>query len=383
MAGSMLLASILPATAQKNYKVTADIKGQGDYRLSLSYATADGHAVDTVIARNGEQFIFSGQVKEPVVATFMSRHPSSRFEIVKGGMFMPAPNLEIILSENTAVRISGNADELYKAAVKGDKANEELNALRQKEMPLVSKVWELRKKTAGMRKPEDSTARKALFAEITEANAQLVAIRKKFVADHPNSFVSVMQLARMQGDYDAVAYEQAYNKLAATYKDTYLGKYLGSRISGAKATSEGAVAIDFTKKDNHGQPFTLSSLKGKYVLLDFWGSWCGPCRASHPHLKEIYTKYKEKGLEIVGIANEKSDRLEDAKQAWLKAISDDGIGWIQVLNNYDKAAADLVMSYGINGFPTKILLDKNGKVLFKIVGNGGDELDEKLKTLFN
>lgn len=383
MAGSMLLASFLPAAAQKNYKITAHIKGQGDYRLSLSYATADGHVVDTVIDRNGDQFIFSGQVKEPVVATFMSRHPSSRFEIVKGGMFMPAPNLEIILSENTTVLISGNADDLYKAVVKGDKANEELNALRQREMPLVSKVWELRKKTAGMRKPEDSTARKALLAEMTAANAQLVAIRKKFVADHPNSFVSVMQLVRLQGDYDAVAYEQAYNKLGATYKDTYLGKYLGSRISGAKATSEGAAAIDFTKKDNHGQPFTLSSLKGKYVLLDFWGSWCGPCRASHPHLKEIYSKYKEKGLEIVGVANEKSDNLEDAKKAWLKAISDDGIGWIQVLNNYDKASTDLVMSYGINGFPTKILLDKNGKVLFKIVGSGGDELDQKLKTLFN
>lgn len=127
----------------------------------------------------------------------------------------------------------------------------------------------------------------------------------------------------------------------------------------------------------------LSSLKGKYVLLDFWGSWCGSCRASHPHLKEIYSKYKEKGLEIVGVANEKSDNLEDAKKAWLKAISDDGIGWIQVLNNYDKASTDLLMSYGINGFPTKILLDKNGKVLFKIVGSGGDELDQKLKTLFN
>lgn len=85
----------------------------------------------------------------------------------------------------------------------------------------------------------------------------------------------------------------------------------------------------------------------------------------------------------MGVANEKSDNLEDAKKAWLKAISDDGIGWIQVLNNYDKASTDLVMSYGINGFPTKILLDKNGKVLFKIVGSGGDELDQKLKTLFN
>jgi len=381
MAGSLLLASFLPAAAQKNYKVTANIKGQGDYRLSLSYVTADGRKMDTVIARNGDEFIFSGNLTEPVIATFASRHPGARYELSKGGMFMPAPNLEIILSDKTAIRISGNAEELYKATVKGDKANEELNALRQKEMPLVSQAWELRKKSAGMRKPEDSTTKKALIAEMNAANDQLVVMRKKFIADHPNSFVSVMLLTRLQGDYEPGAYEQAFNKLSGAYKDTYLGKYLASRISGAKATSEGATAITFTKKDNHGEPFTLSSLKGKYVLLDFWGSWCGPCRASHPHLKEIYAKYKDKGLEIVGIADEKANDLNEAKAAWLKAIQDDGINWIQVLNNYDKKTTDLAMAYGITGFPTKILLDKNGKVLFKLVGNGGDELDQKLKAI--
>ncbi|MGO4290670.1 redoxin family protein [Chitinophaga sp. RAB17] len=380
MAGSLLLASFLPATAQKSYKVTANIKGQGDYRLSLSYITAEGRKMDTVISRNGDEFTFSGDVSEPVIATFVSRHPGSKFEMSKGGMFMPAPNLEIILSDKTNIQVSGDAAELFKATVKGDKANEELNALRQKEMSLVAQAWELRKKTAAMRKPEDSTAKKALVAEMLAAGDQLTALRKQFIADHPKSFVSVMLLSRLQGDYDATAYEQAFNKLSATYKDTYLGKYLASRISGAKATSEGAAAINFTKKDNHGEPFTLSSLKGKYVLLDFWGSWCGPCRASHPHLKEVYAKYKDKGLEIVGIADEKSSNLNDAKAAWLKAIQDDGINWIQVLNNYDKATTDLAMSYGISGFPTKILLDKNGKVLFKLVGNGGDELDQKLKA---
>lgn len=380
MAGSLLLASFLPAAAQKNYKVTANIKGQGDYKLSITYVTAEGHKMDTVLSRNGDQFTFSGIVSEPVTGTFLSRHPASRFELSKGGMFMPAPNLEIILSENTNVQITGNADELYKAVVKGDKANEELNALRQKELPLVTKNWELRKKAGGLRKPEDSTERKAIQAEMKATDESLTVLRKKFVADHPKSFVSVMLLVRLQSDYDATAYEQAFNQLSDTYKGTYLGKYLASRITGAKATSAGAEAINFTKTDNHGEPFTLSSLKGKYVLLDFWGSWCGPCRASHPHLKEVYAKYKDKGLEIVGIADEKANDLEDAKKAWLKAIKDDGINWIQVLNNYNKSTTDLAMAYGITGFPTKILLDKNGKVLFKLVGNGGEELDQKLKA---
>lgn len=380
MAGSLLLASFLPATAQKSYKVTAHIKGQEDYKLTISYVTADGHKVDTAISHKGDEFVFSGSINEPLIATFFSRHPASKFEMVKGGMFMPAPALEIILSDKTNVQITGDAEELYKATVKGDKANEEMNAFRQKSMPLTAKIWELRKKTAGMRKPEDSTAKKAAVAEMLATTEELTAMQKAFVAAHPKSFLSVNLLTRLQSDFDPVAYEQAFNKLSDTYKDTYLGKYLSSRITGAKATSEGAV-INFNKKDNQDNIFTLSSLRGKYVLLDFWGSWCGPCRASHPHLKEIYAKYKDKGLEIVGIADEKADDINNAKAAWLKAIKDDGINWIQVLNNYDKATNNLAMSYGITGFPTKILLDKTGKVLFKIVGNGGEELDQKLKAI--
>ncbi|RBL91776.1 TlpA disulfide reductase family protein [Chitinophaga flava] len=377
---SLLLAATMQTIGQqKTFKVTAEVKGQDTYNLAISRLSDGKRIVDTAISRAGEHFVFSGSVTEPVVGTLTSSHPAARFEVVKGGMFMPAPSLDFIITGGE-ITISANAEELYKGTVKGGKENKELDELHKLEEPLVAKEWELRRKSMGLRK--DTVALKAVLAENTKVKAALMAMRKQFIEKHPKSFVSMMLLSRMNGDYEATAYEQAYNKLADTYKETYIGKYVASRISGAKATTEGAKAIGFTKIDNHGQPFTLSSLKGKYVLLDFWGSWCGPCRASHPHLKAVYEKYKDKGLEIVGIAEEKTDDLETAKKSWLKAIESDGMTWIQVLNNYDKKTSNMVMAYGIDGFPTKILLDKEGKVLFKLVGDGGDELDQKLKSVF-
>ncbi|SKA33718.1 Thiol-disulfide isomerase or thioredoxin [Chitinophaga eiseniae] len=377
IAGSLLLAVVSNAQ-EKGFKITANIKGQGDYRLTISRLADGKRIMDTAIAHNGDTFVYTGRVDEPVIGTLSSAHPAARYEFVKGGMFMPAPNLDFVIT-NREITITADATELFKGTIAGGRENQELNKLHQAEAPLIAQEWEIRKKRF---KKEDSVARNITMAEQKAVKDKLLDIRKQFIVKHPGSFVSIMLLSRLNGDYDMAAYEQAYNKLSGTYKNTYLAKYIASRISGAKATEIGAKAIGFTKMDNHGQPFTLASLKGKYVLLDFWGSWCGPCRASHPHLKEIYSKYKDKGFEIVGVAEEKSDDLEAAKKSWLGAIQSDGMSWIQVLNNYNKKDADMVMAYGIDGFPTKILLDKDGKVLFKIVGNGGDELDQKLKSVF-
>ncbi|WP_158085166.1 TlpA family protein disulfide reductase [Niastella vici] len=114
----------------------------------------------------------------------------------------------------------------------------------------------------------------------------------------------------------------------------------------------------------------LNALKGRYVLLDFWGSWCRPCRASHPHLKELYAKYKDKGFEIVGIASEHAKTKEDCIAAWKNAIAQDGITWLQVLNNENAVKFDAVKEYSVTAFPTKILLDKDGNIIGRFVGNG-------------
>jgi thiol-disulfide isomerase/thioredoxin len=138
------------------------------------------------------------------------------------------------------------------------------------------------------------------------------------------------------------------------------------------------------KKELHGQPLRPEELKGKYVLLDFWGSWCGPCRASHPHLKELYGKYRDKGFEILGIDQEHSPTLDECRKLWTTAVAKDSLPWLHLMNNEGQDKFDAVTQYAVNAFPTKILLDKEGNILSRYVGNGigSEALTIKLKELF-
>jgi thiol-disulfide isomerase/thioredoxin len=139
------------------------------------------------------------------------------------------------------------------------------------------------------------------------------------------------------------------------------------------------------KKDANGKNVDFKALKGHYVLLDFWGSWCRPCRASHPHLKELYAKYKDKGFEIIGIATEHAKTKEECIKLWTTAIAEDGLTWLQVLNNENAEKFDAVKEYNVTAFPTKILLDRDGNVIGRYVGNGsgGEAFGSKLEKLLS
>ncbi len=376
-------ACTMPAMAQQGYTIDAQLKNQGTYKLSVAYQTAAGRQTDTPQVVGGDRFRFAGKVGEPVVAFLFSSSPAARHEIVKGGMFMPAPALEFVLS-NDPVTINGNMEEGFAAEVKGGRLNDELNQLKAKDVPMSRQVWELRKASTSIPRT-DTAAHRASREKIAAIEKERLALRKDYISRHPASFISMYLLSQLYSDYSPEAYEQAYKKMAANYKTSYYGKVVAGKIESAKATAIGQPAIPFTKKDINGKDFSLASLKGKYVLLDFWGSWCGPCRQSHPHLKKVYGKYAPKGLEIVGISEEKMPDLAKSEAAWKKAVQDDGINWLHVMNNYGKEEFDLVQKYGVTGFPTKFLLDKEGRILFKIIGAGeeGDAaVDKKLKEVF-
>lgn len=373
----------MPAFAQQGYTIDARLKGQGSYKLTLMYATPAGRHTDTPQVVEADHFRFSGKVDGPVIAYLFSSHPSSKHEIVKGGMFMPAPGLQFVLT-NEPVTITGSAEEGFLAVVKGGSINEDLNRLKKQENPLVKRSWELRKQSTAIPRT-DTVAAKALREKMQAIEKEKLELQKNFINKHPASLISMYLLSQLYNDYSLEEYEQAYKKLAPDSKNSQYGKMAAAKIESSKATALGQKAINFTKKDINGKDFSLSSLNGKYVLLDFWGSWCGPCRQSHPHLKAVYEKYRSKGLEIVGISEEKMASLAQSETAWKKAVKDDGIEWLHVLNNYGKENFDLVQKYGVTGFPTKFLLDKEGKILYKIVGAGaeGDKaVDEKLKEVF-
>lgn len=142
-------------------------------------------------------------------------------------------------------------------------------------------------------------------------------------------------------------------------------------------------AFAASKQDVNGKAIDFKALKGKYVLLDFWGSWCKPCRASHPHLKELYAKYKDKGFEIIGIASETAPTAEKRHELWTKAINEDGLPWLQVLNNEHIEKFNAAKEYNVTAYPTKILLDRDGNIIGRYVGNGngGEAFGSRLEQL--
>ena len=152
------------------------------------------------------------------------------------------------------------------------------------------------------------------------------------------------------------------------------------RLERGRRFRTGAQAADFTKKELGGKEVSLAQWRGKYVLLDFWGSWCGPCRASHPHLKELHEKYKD-DVVFVSVAEEQTRDIEKARASWEKAIREDGLTWTQILNNEGKDLYNLVDLYHVTSFPTKILIDPEGKIAARWSGSSATP-DDKLRELF-
>ena len=140
------------------------------------------------------------------------------------------------------------------------------------------------------------------------------------------------------------------------------------------AVVEGALAPDITLENTKGQVISLSSLRGKYVLIDFWASWCKPCRQENPNVVRMYTKYKDKGFEVYSIS------LDDNKNAWLKAVETDGMIWTNVLGKKNGSSA-VALQYSIQVIPTTYLLDKEGKIIAKNLR--GAALEQKLGAILD
>jgi peroxiredoxin len=166
--------------------------------------------------------------------------------------------------------------------------------------------------------------------------------------------------------------EQHYNSLAENVRTSNIGKSLAEQIAQSKIGAIGTEAMDFTQNDPEGKPISLSSFRGKYVLIDFWASWCKPCRVENPNVVKAYNKFSSKNFTVFGVS------LDREKEPWIKAIEKDGLVWPQVsdLQFWQNSAAVL---YRVQGIPQNFLIDPNGKIVAKNLR--GEELEAKLCEL--
>lgn len=220
--------------------------------------------------------------------------------------------------------------------------------------------------------PRDEEYFKKLQAYNEAFSEELDSLNKAFVENNPDSYIALRLFrGKMNLESDLSGAESQYNKFSSEVKASDLGKDIGEEINWHKKTGIGQMALDFTQQDVNDKPVKLSDFRGKYVLLDFWASWCVPCRKENPNIVREYETYKDKNFTVLGVS---LDDLE-GKQAWLDAIAKDGLNWTQLsdLQGFKNAVAKM---YNVTSVPSNWLIDPTGKIIARNLR--GKALGEKL-----
>jgi peroxiredoxin len=269
-------------------------------------------------------------------------------------------------------------DSVANHKVKGSKAHAGFAALKEMEKPYGAQLNSLYAEWSKLRKEKNTEGQKRVEATIDSVNNDLKEkVYRAFVTTDPKSPVALFALKQYAGyDMDADKVEPLFVTLPASTQQWPSAVDFKEQIETAKKTGIGRLAMDFTQADTLGNPVSLSTFKGKYVLVDFWASWCGPCRAENPNVVKVFQAYKDKGFTVLGVSLDRPN----AKDKWLKAIHDDNLTWTHVsdLKFWDNEVARL---YGIKAIPQNLLIDPQGKIVAKNVR--GDALETAVEKAVN
>jgi peroxiredoxin len=334
---------------------------------------ADGVTVRDSVAPTDGKYSFSGKIAEPLMVTIFVRYKNdAQGKPIK--MFQPRDYASVFVAPG-AVQVS-SVDSFSNVKVKGSKAHDAYLSLTEKTKPVNDKMQAASKAYSAAYQAKDSATMKTLDATFDALDLEMKEVYKGYLATNNNSPIAMYALGQMAGwDINPEVVEPIYKALSEPARATPSGKAFAEKIVTAKKTAVGAMAMDFTQNDTLDVPVSLSSFKGKYVLIDFWASWCGPCRQENPNVVKAFQTYNAKGFTVLGVSLDQPG----AKDKWIKAIHDDNLTWTQVsdLKYWDNQVAK---QYGIQAIPQNFLVDPAGKIIAKNIR--GEELSSKLATIF-
>ena len=364
-------------TDQSNgFTISGKLKKMGDTAawVFLYYTSGNNRMVDSVKVQKNK-YRFAGSIDEPVLSRLRIKYTSASADNEQP--LNMKRDLATLFLQPGKIKIT-SVDSFANIQVKGAPAHNEYREFEALSKPYTDSMQALSAQYVEYRNDGNNAQMKEI-----ENKALILekAIREdvfqQFIKNHPASPVSLLLLQQFAGqDIDVAEVDPLFEQLTPTVKSYPSALLFKERIDVARRTNIGQMAADFTQNDTLGNPVTLSSFRGKYVLIDFWASWCGPCRSENPNVVKAYNKYKDKGFSILGVSLDR----QGAKDAWLKAIHDDGLTWTQVsdLQYWNNAAAQL---YGIQSIPQNFLLDPAGKIIDKNLR--GEDLERKLGELLS
>lgn len=350
---SLLLALLFPVvTMAQQLTLTGTIEGLPDNTNVLLINLEKGSATIGETKSKGGVFTLSGKLDGPSILGLMVGD-SSKTAIFVG---------------NDAVQVTGNMKQkMDDWKFTGSKTQDDFAEFQDVFIPKFERVNQIgieQQAGAGGNTLNDSM--KLVIGDIQE-NVDA------FIAKHPASPVSAMVILSTIGFTDDNALlEKRANSLSKEVLQTSVGSQLQKALEDARFNAVGTEAAGFTQKDAEGKDVSLAQFRGKYVLVDFWASWCGPCRRENPNVVNVYNKYKDKNFTVLGIS------LDEEKDAWLQAIKKDGLTWTQVsdLKGWEN---DVAQQYRITAIPRNLLIGPDGKIIGKDLR--GDDLENKLAEL--
>jgi peroxiredoxin len=370
---ALLVAPIGVWAQSNNYILKAKIGNDKAPAKAYLVQVVNGKQVIGSASIDNGAFQFTGTVAEPARAQLILDHYGEGLIRLRSGA-----DVIMLYLEKGNINLTAK-DSVKYAIITGSKVNDEnakyeaVLAGPEKKLLAINAEYA----AAPDDKKKDQQFLNSLQTKYDTAMQQKKQLQCQYIQQNPESYVSLMAVTEVAGqDIDVASIEPLYNGLSGNVRNTTTGLAFKSSIEAARATSVGAIAPEFTQNDVNDKPVALASFRGKYVLLDFWASWCGPCRGENPNVVKAYDKYKSKNFTVLGVSLDRPGK----KDAWLAAIKADGLEWTQVsdLKFWDNEAAK---AYGIHSIPKNYLIDPNGKIIAKNLR--GDDMNKKLATLFN
>jgi len=364
----LLAAATLPLSlfAQQAFQIQGSAGTlKAGTKVYLTYAVDRKPVTDSSTVSNGA-FSFAGNIVEPVKASIYLKPASKEAKRDVLSLYVEPAQFAVAVT-----------DSLKYAKITGSKVNTDDAELKEASKAVQAELTKISAEYAGFTaaQKQDEKFLDAFYERYGQTSEKLFPIQLAFAKKHPESYLSIGALVPLAANEKYVdEAEKSFLALSPKVRSTKAGTSAAGVFVAAQKTKLGLPAIAFTQNDVSGKPVSLADFKGKYVLIDFWASWCGPCRKENPNVVAAYHQFKDKGFTVLGVSLDKPD----AHEAWVKAIADDQLAWTQVsdLKFWDNEVAK---AYGVRSIPANFLIDPTGKIVAK--GLRGEKLSAKLAEL--